>query len=268
MLGSVAPRLSVEACGAALGVRGRMHSHRFTGTTEGRGSRQVPRALPYGTMPRGYPTHIQRAFDELRFGPSRTLNLRDSLPTPEQARARVEAWVRGKQVERAEELLIVTGRGNNSAGGVSVVRQAVVALFPSLRRRNIITGWTEHTPGSFVVTLAPVKALFEVIGRRRERNTGADAARATVPATLAALSPETLVLLRRLAVASLEFLGVHDFERFVDQEMTTTFAALSATLSAALDDEGAAPETATDTATDPEEALRRAIRHALDELEG
>jgi hypothetical protein len=196
-------------------------------------------------MPRGYPPHIQKAFDELRFGPLRTLNLRESLPTPEEARDRVERWVRGKQMERADELLVITGRGNNSEGGVSVVRQAVLALLPSLRRRNVITGWAEHTPGSFVLALAPLSALFEAPKRRRERS-----APVVPPASLSALSAETLALLRRLAVGSLEFLGVHDFERFVDEEMTAKFATLSASL------------------PDPEMALQQAIRHAIDELEG
>jgi hypothetical protein len=204
-------------------------------------------------MPRGYPTHIQKAFDELRFGPLRTLNLRESLPTAGEARVRVEQWIRGKQVERAGELLVITGRGNHSEGGVSVVRQAVLALFPSLRRRNIITGWQEHTPGSFVVTLAAMSALFEAPKRRRERGVSVAP---PPPASLAALSPETLALLRRLAVASLEFLGVHDFDRFIDQEMTAKFAALSASLPEML------PES-----DDPETALQTAIRHAIDELE-
>ena len=34
---------------------------------------------------------IERAFDELRFGASRTLNLRDGLPTVAQAEKRVES---------------------------------------------------------------------------------------------------------------------------------------------------------------------------------
>jgi len=46
-------------------------------------------------MPRrGYPPHIQKAFDELRFGPLRTLNLRESLPTAQEARDRTERWNR------------------------------------------------------------------------------------------------------------------------------------------------------------------------------
>ena len=207
-----------------------------------------------GGMRRGYPPHIQKAFDEIRFGPLRTLNLRESLPTAQEARDRAERWIRTKQAERAGELLVITGRGNNSENGVSVVREAVLALFPSLRRRNVITGWEEHTPGSFVVTLAPLTQLFEAPRRRRERGNGNGNATDVVPAppTLAALDEGTLNLLRRLAVTSLMALGVHDYERFVDSEMAAKFAALSAAVA---------------DSDDPDTELRAAIRHALDELD-
>ena len=198
-------------------------------------------------MSRGYPTHIQKAFDEIRFGPSRTLNLRESLPTAEEARARADSWIRAKQVERAGDLLVITGRGKGSEGGVAVVRQTILALFPSLRRRNVITKWEEHTEGSFVVTLAPMSAMFEAPKRRRE-----PAIIAAVPQSLSALSPDTLSLLRELAAASLMLLGVHDSERFIESEMTNKFAKLTAALSGA---------------EDPEEELRAAIQHALEELD-
>lgn len=198
-------------------------------------------------MSRAYPNHIQKAFDEVRFGPARTLNLRESLPTAVEARARTDSWIRAKQVERAGELLVITGRGKGSEGGVSVVRQTILALFPSLRRRNIITKWEEHTAGSFVVTLAPMAAMFEAPKRRRERTVPL-----AIPESLSALSPDTLNLLRELAVASLMMLGVQDAERFVEPEMTTKFSQLTAALSGA---------------EDPETELRAAIRHALEELE-
>ncbi len=203
-------------------------------------------------MSSGYPTPIQKAFDEIRFGPSKTLNLRESLPTGDEARARADSWIRAKQVERAGELLIITGRGNGSEGGIPVVRQTIVALFPSLRRRNVITKWEEHTAGSFVVTLAPMAAMFEAPKRRRE-----PAAPLPVPKSLSALSPDTLKLLRELAVASLRMLGVRSTrrfaERFIESEMTAKFSKLTAALPT--------------TADDPETELRAAIRHALEELE-
>lgn len=198
-------------------------------------------------MSREYPTSIQKAFDEIRFGPARTLNLRANLPTADEARVRADNWIRAKQVERAGELLVITGRGKGSEDGVAVVRKAILALFPSLRRRNVITKWEEHTAGSFVVTLAPMSAMFEAPNRRRE-----PAIANPVPESLSALSPDTLKLLRELAVASLMLLGAKDSERFIESEMTTKFSKLTAALSGA---------------EDPELELRAAIRHALDELD-
>lgn len=198
-------------------------------------------------MARGYPTHIQRAFDELRFGDGRTLNLRQWLPSGDEARAWVERWLRTKQIERAGEVLVITGRGNQSEGGTPVVRQAILALFPSLRRRHVIDAWQEHTPGSFVVTLAPVHALFEVPKRRRE-----PASTPVAPASLSALEPDTLALLRQLASASLAVLGVQETDRFLESEMVAQFTALTASI---------------DDYDDRDAALRTAIRHALDELD-
>jgi len=97
---------------------------------------------------------LRQAFDEVRFGAQRTLNLRDTLPTAAAATSRTEAWLRQQQVERAGEVLIVTGRGNQSDGGIPVVREAVIRLLLVLRRRGVVSGHEEHTPGSFVVTLA------------------------------------------------------------------------------------------------------------------
>src|SRR5262252_4615910 len=99
---------------------------------------------------------LRQAFDEVRFGAGRTLNLRASLPTADAAIARAEAWLRQQQVENVDEVLVITGRGNNSEAGVSVVREAVIRLFHVLKRRGVVLGHQEHTPGSFVVTLAPV----------------------------------------------------------------------------------------------------------------
>ena len=102
---------------------------------------------------------IERAFDEGRFGAERTLNLREGLPTGARAAARAEAWLREKQVARAGEVLIVTGRGAGSEGGVPVVREAVQRVLAMLRRGNVVREWREHTAGSFVVVLALLYAL-------------------------------------------------------------------------------------------------------------
>jgi len=192
---------------------------------------------------------LRQAFDEARFGAQRTLNLRESLPTPENAAARTEAWLRQQQVDRAEEVLIITGRGNHSDSGVSVVRDAIVRLFHVLKRRGVISGHEEHTPGSFVVTPAPMSALWE--SPRRNRGRGVALPPAT-PSSLDDLDDETRVMLRNLAERALEGLGLKDTATFLQGEMLRQFGAIGATV-------GDAPGR--------EARLRTAIRAALDQHE-
>jgi hypothetical protein len=192
---------------------------------------------------------LRQAFDEVRFGAQRTLNLRESLPTPEDAAARTEAWLRQRQVDRAEDVLIITGRGNQSEGGVSPVRDAVVRLLHVLKRRGVITGHQEHTPGSFVVTPAPLSALWE--SPRRNRGRGIAPAPATPP-SLGDLDEDTRVMLRNLAERALEGLGLKDTAPFLQGEMLRQFGAIAATV-------GDAPGR--------EDRLRAAIRTALDQHE-
>lgn len=170
---------------------------------------------------------VFRAFDELHFGPDRTLNLRASLPTAADAAARAEAWLREKQAATAGEVLLITGRGNRSLGGVSPVREAVVKLLASLRRRGVVAMVQEHTPGSFVVALAPMKALWDAPRRRREQ-----APPPPDPPSLAALSASTRALLRRLAACSLDALGLRYTERFIETEMLRQFSRLAAAVPA------------------------------------
>jgi hypothetical protein len=183
---------------------------------------------------RGSPlTGLRQAFDEARFGNGRTLNLRESLPTAAEAAARAEAWLRQQQVQLSSgkdsaDVLIITGRGNNSDGGVSVVRSVIEGLIHRLKQRGVVAGHREHTPGSFVVTLAPVHALWDAPARAREEKSEPAAAD---PPSLEALHPETRQLLRQLAERSLEQLGVRgDRDRFVEGEMLRHFSALVASL--------------------------------------
>jgi hypothetical protein len=192
---------------------------------------------------------LRQAFDEVRFGSQRTLNLRESLPTPEDAATRAEAWLRQQQVDRAEEVLIITGRGNHSEGGVSVVREAVIRLLHVLKRRGVVTGHEEHTPGSLVVTLAPLSALWE--SPRRNRGRGI-APPPKTPPSLEDLDDETRVMLRNLAECALEGLGLKDTAAFLQGEMLRQFGAIAATV-------GDAPGR--------EIRLRAAIRAALDQHE-
>jgi hypothetical protein len=194
-------------------------------------------------------TGLRQAFDEVRFGAARTLNLRASQPTAGEAAARVERWLRQHQVQQSSEVLVITGRGNNSEDGVSVVREASIRVFHELRRKRVIEGFAEHTAGSFVVTLSPVKAMFDAPRRRREQT---PPPRPATPPTLAALSEDTRRLLRVLAERSLDALGVRDRGPFVETEMLKLFGVLAATV----------PE-----GPERERRLRTAIRAAMSEYD-
>jgi hypothetical protein len=191
------------------------------------------------------PASLHQAFDELTFGRQNILNLRAQMPTASEASARCEAWLRERQVARAKEVLVVTGRGKGSEDGISPVREAVLRLLPSLRRRNVIAGYQEHTAGSFVVQLAPLAALVEAPRRRREPPTPRPD-----PGGLRGLDEETRRLLRMLAVGALQTLGVHSpSTAMVEGEMLRQFAALAA----------AVPE-----GPEREALLQQAIVQALD----
>jgi hypothetical protein len=166
---------------------------------------------------------LRQALDEARFGAERTLNLRASLPSVADAIARTEAWLRERQVQNIGDVLIITGRGNQSPGGVSAVREAVAKLLASLKRRGVVARVQDHTAGSFIVSLAPMSALWEAPRRRRERSTTPQAN----PPELGALNDETRAELRALATLSLDTLGVHDAEQFLESEMIKQFSALS-----------------------------------------
>jgi len=172
---------------------------------------------------RGF-TGLQQAFDEVRFGAERTLNLRESLPTGAEAARRVESWLRQHQVQRSDELLVITGRGNNSDAGVSVVREAVIRVFHELRRKGVVRDFVEHTPGSFVVSVAPMTAMLDAAKRRREQEAPPPPA---APPTLAALDPGTRNMLRVLAERSLDALGVRERGPFVESEMLRLFGILA-----------------------------------------
>ncbi|MFA6165215.1 MAG: hypothetical protein WC700_01230 [Gemmatimonadaceae bacterium] len=167
---------------------------------------------------------VAAAFDTLRFGRENTLDLRSSLPTGADAAHRAELFLRQRQMDSATEVLVITGRGNQSTDGVPVVRPAVAAVLARLRRQGVVTGWQEHTPGSFAVTPAPITALLEAPRRRR------DAAEPVIadPAALAALDPATRQILRTLAIRSLQALGAPVGESFVHDEMQRQFSILGA----------------------------------------
>ena len=173
-------------------------------------------------MPSRLPASLERA----RFGPLRTLNVRASLLTGDEAAARVEAWLRSKQVELTGEVLVITGRGAGSLGGIPVVKDATMRVLNRLKRLSVILSYGEDTPGSFVVTLAPLRALLEAPARRR---TPVPAPSRRKPNILG-LKPETRDRLRYLAGRALDALGVKGAsEGQLDNEMERQFSMIART---------------------------------------
>jgi hypothetical protein len=162
---------------------------------------------------------------------------------------RAESWLRQSQVARAGEVLIITGRGRGSEGGVSVVREGVNALLHVLRRRGVVRDFQEHTAGSFVVTLAPIAELWEAPRRKRDRP---QPDRSDQTRSLHGLDDEMRVMLRDLAERALEGLGVKDTTDFIEGEMARQFSAIATSIGAELGNDA---------------ALRQAIRAALDQYE-
>ena len=193
-------------------------------------------------------TGLWRALDEAAFGTERTLNLRESLPSAAEARSRAETWLRSRQMTRAKEVLIITGRGNQSVGGIGVIRQEILKMLPSLRRRGIVESWKEHSPGSIVVQIAPMSALLEA--PRRRRNSGPPEIATPKAQELAGLQPATLDLLKQLARQNLELLGIVNSGPYLKGEMQRTFSAMMSAI----------PQ-----AGDREQGLREAILKAIEE---
>jgi hypothetical protein len=186
---------------------------------------------------------VWKALDEAAFGQKNILNLRESLPTAADARFRAEAWLRERQVSKAGDVLVITGRGNQSPNGVSPVREAIVGLLPSLRRRGVVSEWREHSPGSFVVKLASISSLLEAPRRKRERKSSTPI---PSPRSLEGLDSSTLSLLRKLAVRSLESLGVRDPAKYVEAEMLSKFNSLAAGVASGVEGEARLREAITD----------------------
>jgi hypothetical protein len=175
------------------------------------------------------------------------------LPTAAEAVKRAESWLRMKQADGAREVLVVTGRGNHSFGGVSVVREAVRRLLGFLSTRGVVVDHSEHSPGSFVVRLAPLTAAIA----RRAIGPPETTAVPLDPPTLEGLSEITREQLRVLATGTLEALGVRDpSSKFVRDEMIRQCAQLAANV----------PHGVV-TAADREVFLQVAIERAIERLD-
>ena len=192
-------------------------------------------------------TALWHALDEAAFGAERILNLRESLPSAAEARSRTEVWLRARQVTKPEEVLIITGRGNQSAGGVGIIRKEILAMMPGLRRRGIVESWREQSPGSLIVKIAPTSSLFSAPKRRRGKENPHILHEEKV---LEGLDDKTASMLRQLALRNLDTLGVDHETEFVKKEMQQIFSMLMSALPAG---------------SRSEEALQLSIRNALEE---
>lgn len=172
------------------------------------------------------------SLERVRFGPLRTLNIRASMLTGEDSAHRVELWLRSKQVELTGEVLVITGRGAGSVGGVPVVKESTRRALNRLRRLGVVESFGEDTPGSFIIALAPLRSLLEAPARRRTS--------ATPPARksigIQGLKPETRDRLQYLATRALDALGVKDpSDAQVSSEMARQFSVIARTAPAGAD---------------------------------
>lgn len=196
---------------------------------------------------------LLRAFDETQFGPTRTLNLRDSLPTAAEARFRAENWLRQQQARGRDELLIVTGGGKGSPDGIPVVKAEILSLLHTLRRQGVIKSWREHSQGAIVVEPATMNELLSAPRRHRDSKRENKNPNSMMHPTVLfpGISVETTRLLRELAEASLTELGIQDTAGLVETEMTRKLSLLVRSL----------PE-----GGDRESALHSVIIRAIEEL--
>jgi hypothetical protein len=193
---------------------------------------------------------IAGAFDAVAFGPAKTLDLH-AFRSVDDAVLHTERWLRERQVARAGSVLVITGRGARSPGGVPVMRPAVQKLFTRLRRLGVVARVQDHTEGSFTVVLAPVTALFEAPVRARSR--GSPPPRAVDARAFSGLSEATRVALGALAERMLEALGVQATPELVADEMRRQLSLLAPGLPAG---------------EDPDRALQRIAREAVESMEG
>lgn len=189
------------------------------------------------------------ALDELRFGSQRTLNLREDLPSAAEAAQRAERWLKEHQVRGSEEVLIITGRGNQSLGGIAVLRPAIEKLLFSLRRRGVVLSHSDHGPGAFTIRLAPMRAVVNAPKRKRETT------RSEVAVAYHGMSAPAADLLRQLAERSLHSLGVAANERAIAEEMHRYLRVIVPALRPTSNDEAADAQ------------LVRALRAALAEFD-
>jgi hypothetical protein len=191
---------------------------------------------------------VAAAFDALRFGRENTLDLRAHLPTGSEAAHRAEQFLRERQMAKASEVLVITGRGKGSVDGIAVVRPAILALLAKLRRHGVVSAWQDHTAGSFAVQPAPIRALLESPRRHGQPPPPA----IEDPGGFDGMDAKTRHALRRLSERSLQMLGAPATDAFIHDEMQRQFSRLAASIP---------------TGPGRDARLRHAVVTALDELD-
>ena len=170
------------------------------------------------------PRQPASSFERALFGPLRTLNVRTGMLSGDDSAARVESWLRSKQVELSGDVLVITGRGAGSPSGIPVVKEATRRVLHRLKRTGVIQSFGEDTPGSFVVRLAPIRSLLEAPARRKSPSRTS----ARLRTTILGLRAETRDRLRYLACRAIDSLGVRNpSESQVDQEMERQFSMIA-----------------------------------------
>ena len=147
------------------------------------------------------------------------------MPTAAEAVRRAEPWLRERQMARAGDVLVITGRGREVRGGIAVVREAIRRLFGTLKRKGVIwrrrgahRGFVRGDAGAGARAVRDRAALALQRRARRRRAIRGNCGRSTRPPALA---------LRSLAERSLEVLGAPRTERLVHDEMVRQFAILA-----------------------------------------
>ena len=160
------------------------------------------------------------------------------MPTGIEAEERADAWLRERQASIGGEVLVITGRGRGSVDGLPVVRRAIERRLAHLRRLGVVSSVREHTAGSFVVVLAPLKELLASTRRKKDPPPPP-----VDTATLGALEPSTRKALRALASRELEILGVPRTNAMIADEMARQFSRLAQSLGSGTNREGRLRET-------------------------
>ncbi len=195
---------------------------------------------------------LQKAYDEIRFGDRRTLNLRESLPYGAgscDAHGGVASPAAGRPKRRVLDHHRPWQSERGRCLGRARSRDSPSARPQAARRCRRPPGTHAGLDGRDARSNLGTLGITEAQWRTRCRHTHA---MRTPPSLRRSRSRAARIMLRNLAERALEGLGVKDTAKFLQAEMLKQFGALAATV-------GDAPGR--------EARLRTALRAALDQHE-